>query len=190
MIRLFAKKPGRRRKPVAEKSRWLDGILKKMKKTNKRKLRSTVRQGTVKQTIDNSGWYRAFLKSKLFNVVLMMVVFYMVYLTGREALVNYYQSKQVAKIEMENSRIRQKNEEQKYLLEYYKTDSYAELEARKHLNMKKKDEKVVIVPVDVTETQFGSQSETEVEVQHKPNYQKWWDFVFADISQLPSEEEA
>jgi cell division protein FtsB len=188
MIRLFAKKPGRRRKPKQEKSKWWSSLWKKMKGTNKRKLRSTVRKGNVRQTIDKTGWYRAFLKSKLFNVVLMIIVIYMVYLTGREALVNYYQSKQVARIESENAKIRQKNEEQKYLLEYYKTDSYAELEARKHLNMKKKDEQVVIVPVDLTDTQFGAITEETEEIKQKPNYKKWWDFVFADISQLPSEE--
>ena len=190
MIRLFAKKPGRRnRKPKQEKSKWLSGFLKSIKKTNKRKLRSTVRKGTVTKSINSTGWYRAFLKSRLFNVVLMMVVAYMVYLTGREALINYYQSKQVAKIETENAKIRQKNDELKYLLEYYKTDSYAELEARKYLNMKKRDEQVVVVPVDVSETQFGVEAEQGMEVVKKANYLKWWDFVFADISQLPSGDE-
>ena len=167
----------------------MDGILSSVKKTNRRKLRSTVRTGTVKKKIDNSGWYQAFLKSKLFNIVLMMIVGYMVYLTGREALVNYYQSKQVARIEAENAKIRQGNEELHYLLEYYKTDTYVELEARKHLNLKKSGELVVIIPVDLNENDFGADVEEEESLVHKANHLKWWDFVFADISQLPSGEE-
>lgn len=108
----------------------------------------------------------------------------MIFLTGREALGNFYQNKQIARVEAENNKIRQKNEETKYLLEYYKTETYAELEAREHLNMKKKGEKVAIIPVDLNDGNAVDEIE-ETKVQSRSNYKKWWDFLFADISNLP-----
>ena len=190
MFSWFGKKTKRKRKPKKEKKGgFFDGVMKSVKKTNRRKLRSSVRTQGVTKVINRSGWYQSFLKSKLFNVALMMVVVYMVYLTGKEALVNYYQTKQLIKIEADNKKISQKNEELKYLLEYYKTDTYADLEARKHLNLKKKGEEVMVIPVDMNEFVLVDDAKKE-EIKYRPNYQKWWDFVFADISKLPSGDES
>jgi len=116
----------------------------------------------------------------------MVVVVYMVYLTGRESLINFYQSKDIVKVETENNAIRQRNQELFYLLEYYKTDTYAELEARKQLNLKKKGEKVAIINVDMVDVGQSLDEEGE-QIKERENYQKWWDFVFADLSQLPNE---
>lgn len=168
---------------MKQKSSWLDGILKKAKRTNKRVIKRTVRGGNgpaVKSFFD----YRTFLRSRLFNVSLMIVAGYMIFLTGREALANYYQSKQIAKIETENKTIEQKNEELKYLLEYYKTETFAELEARRYLNLKKPGESVAIVPVDMNEMPVD-EGQQPPELKARPNYKKWIDFIFADISSLP-----
>ncbi len=190
MFSWLGKKVGRKRKPKQEKKGgWLDGVMKSVKQTNRRKLRSSVRTKGVKKVINNTGVYQSFLKSRLFNVVLMIVVAYMVYLTGKEALVNYYQTKQIVKVESENKKIAQKNEELKYLLEYYKTDTYAELEAREHLNLKKKGEEVMVVPVDLNEKVFQEDVASE-QIKYRSNYQKWWDYLFADLSQLPDGEDS
>lgn len=185
-MRLWSKigKRRRRRGRMKQQKSWLDGVVARIKKTSRRNLRKKVRTGEAKKNVVTWFDYRLLVRSKLFGTVLMIVVVYMIFLTGREALGNFYQNKQIARVEAENNKIRQKNEETKYLLEYYKTETYAELEAREHLNMKKKGEKVAIIPVDLNDGNAVDEIE-ETKVQSRSNYKKWWDFLFADISNLP-----
>lgn|GEM_PF-823116 len=185
----FKKKRGRRkRKPKrAKRKSWLDSLFKKAKRTNRRTIKRTIRQPRKLRLKKNTINYRSFLRSRLFNAVLMVIVVYMVYLTGRESLVNFYQSKEMIKVETENSVIRQRNQQLFYLLEYYKTETYAELEARKHLNLRKPGEKVAVVNVDMVDVGKSLDKQDNEEVEERENYEKWWDFVFADLSQLPSE---
>ena len=190
-MRLWAKTRGRRRKVGRLKTEkgFLDGIIASVKKTNRRKVKSAVRGGSKKE-IKAIFDYKAFLRSRLFNVTLLIVVVYMAFLTGKEALANFYSYRQIAKIEEENNKIRDRNEESKYLLEYYKTQTFAELEARKYLNLKKKGEEVAIVPVDLVSYQTSGQEDGEgegINLKQRTNPQKWLDFLFADISMLPDE---
>lgn len=187
MFRIFSKTKRRRRKtipPAKKKKGWLDGIVLKIRKTNKRRLKQRVRTGEAKKSVKRIFDYRVLIQSRVFNAVLVLIVLYMAFLTGREALANFYQSKQLNKIESDNSYIRQKNQQTVYLLEYYKTDTYAELEARKHLNLKKKGEQMAVAPVDM-EVAAIEQEQNDEKREYKPNYKKWMDFLFADFGSLP-----
>lgn len=186
MFRIFSKVKRRRRRisqPLKKKKGWLDGIVLKIQRTNKRRLKQKVRTGEAKKSVNRFFDYRTLIQSRVFNAILVLIVIYMAFLTGREALANFYQSKQLYKIESDNNYIAQKNQQSAYLLEYYKTETYAELEARKHLNLKKKDENVAVAAVDMVDAQLND-SEIETNRQAKPNYKKWWDFLFVDYGQI------
>ncbi len=185
-MRLWSK-IGRRRKKTGtmlKKTGWLDGIFVRVKKSNRRKIRQAVR--TQKPVIDTGKGidFKMMVRSRLFNFVIVAVVIYMAVLTGKESLANFYQAKQLSKIENENNIIRKKNQEAVYLLEYYKTETYAELEARKHLNLKKKGEQVAVVADDGQNIENITEEEDN-KVESRSNPKKWWDFLFADLSNLP-----
>jgi hypothetical protein len=184
MIKLWAKlKRGRRkRQQKKEKTSWWAGWWKKIRTTKNRQIKRELRTTSIKK-VSRTINYQAFLRSRLFNFLLVGVLLYMAFLTGREALVNFYQTKQLARIEDQNNTIREKNQEMVYLLEYYKTETYAELEARAQLNLKKPGEKVAIVPVDLNEDYNELTPSQQAEV-NRTNYQKWWDFLFGDFSKI------
>jgi len=184
-MRLWTKIRRRKKKgAMVKKTGWLDGIFAKAKKASKRKIRQAVR---TQQPIVKTGKgidFRMMVRSRVFNYVIVVIVIYMAVLTGKEALANFYQTKQLQKIENENNVIRQNNQELAYLLEYYKTETYAELEARKYLNLKKKGEEVAVVSGD-NQSVENMVEEEDNKIESRSNPKKWWDFLFADISKLP-----
>jgi len=185
-MRLWAKIGRKKRKTgvMVKKTGWLDGIFAQAKKANRRKIRQAVR---TQKPIVKSGKgldFKVIVRSRIFNFVVVAIVIYMAFLTGKEALANFYQAKQLSKIENENNIIRKKNQEAAYLLEYYKTETYAELEARKHLNLKKKGEQVAVVAVDGQNIENVTEEEDN-KIESRSNPKKWWDFLFADLGNLP-----
>jgi len=97
---------------------------------------------------------------------------------GGEFYRNYQIEKEIGSLKGEIDSMEKNNYELSKLVEYYNTEEYKEVEARKRLGVKKEGESVAII-------KQGAQSENVepggVEIinnDNYPNYLKWWDYFF------------
>ncbi|MGB0757064.1 MAG: FtsB family cell division protein [Patescibacteria group bacterium] len=74
---------------------------------------------------------------------------------------------ELVSMETENTRL-------EHLIEYLKTDEYAELEAKKRLGLKKEGENVILV----TEAEAAVVSTTRVDERDSSNWSLWWKYFF------------
>lgn len=65
------------------------------------------------------------------------------------------------------------------LVEYYNTDEYRELEARRKLNLKKEGEEVVFIKPPLENAENAIEEEKGNNENNLPNYKKWWNYFFA-----------
>ncbi len=103
---------------------------------------------------------------------------------------NYDLQKQISKLQQQNDVQELANTNQKLRNEYFKTDAYLELAARRHFNKALPGEKLVIVPKDVAlkhsvEVQKVDTASTAVADTVKAsgssfqrNFNAWLDFLF------------
>lgn len=100
---------------------------------------------------------------------------------------NYALSKRASKIEQENAVIELENQNQKLRNEYYKTDEYKELEARRVLGRAAPGETVYIIPKSLALSKVKTPEQTS-SVAVKPdvvvaksrtqtNFEAWMDFL-------------
>jgi len=85
------------------------------------------------------------LASGLFITVGLAVVVFIGVALGKETYRKYQIQKEIDSLQQEAEKVSEKNQELRQLIEYYQTDAYKELEARKKLGLQKKGEKVVII---------------------------------------------
>ena len=67
--------------------------------------------------------------------------------------------------------------------EYYKTDEYQELMARKHLDKKWAEENMVVMPENSEAAKNKHKEETVAEAEEKTtytNFEKWMKFLFPE----------
>ena len=104
---------------------------------------------------------------------------------GRVIYFNYQLGKQTEEIEASIAKIQQQNKNLANLNIYYQSDSFKEVEARRTLGLVKPGEKVALVPVDPTPTDFNTQIQNQAaqiapreKVEVNKNYQLWWQYFF------------
>ncbi len=94
----------------------------------------------------------------------------------------YYRERQVQKeidsLKNEIESFEKDNYKLSQLAEFYKTDEWKEIEARKRLNMKKEGESLVIItePDDSNGKALSAEIDSS---ENLPNYVKWWNYFFA-----------
>lgn len=122
-----------------------------------------------------------FSKIISFKLFIFMAVIIIVSLSmgvGGEYYRDYQIQKEIDSLQKEIDYFETNNYKLSQLAEYFQTDEYKELEARKRLNMKKEGESVVIIgqpDSDLDELII----EEENEYKNFPNYIKWWNYFFA-----------
>ncbi len=95
---------------------------------------------------------------------------------------NYELQQQVDQLTDEVGLIKVQNQNLKFNIEYYKTDAYLEVEAKRRFNLAESGEKVVLLPKDgdlepeVLETTIESIQESRP--VHQENFEKWMTFLF------------
>ncbi len=111
------------------------------------------------------------------TMVWLLLVSYCLFLVGRSTYKNYQINKDIT---------RQKDvvaslESQKHNLElslfYYHSNSYKEVEARRRLNLKGKDEHVVALPQATTEPVLAIVTQRQIKAsapRPNPIYLQWW----------------
>ncbi len=122
--------------------------------------------------------------STLGRIILLGLVILFLINIARSIYKNHDVKKQIANLESEINAL----ENQKLNLEnrilYYETPTYKELEARQHLNYKKKGEKVITLLVkNDPETNQNTVEHNEPQKEIKstdntPNWQKWMKYLF------------
>lgn len=71
------------------------------------------------------------------------------WMVGRSAWQNHLIQKQITGLQGQLNAMRAENQHQQLLLNYYQTESFRELEARRKLGLKKPDEKALAVPTGI-----------------------------------------
>lgn len=106
---------------------------------------------------------------------------YIVFLVGRSTVVNYRMNQDITRYKQQIRELEQQNESLKLALVYYRTKAYKEIEARRRLGLRGKDEKVVALPDFATEPKLAV-SLVSTSAESKPvvkPYVAWWLLFFS-----------
>lgn len=139
----------------------------------------------LKQLLQNP-YVRAMNDTRALGLVAFGVVAVLVSWSGMKAIqTNYGLQQQIAKLQQQNQVAELENNNQKLRNEYYKTDEFLELSARRQFGKAAPGEKVYLVPkkVALANAPELSQDKKAAKLEadtHKPTYQKnfeaWMNF--------------
>jgi cell division protein FtsB len=130
-----------------------------------------------------------FLSSRVFIIIGICLLVFIGFSLGKETYRNYQIEKEIQALEEEISGLEKNNDNLTRLIEYFKTESYQEKEARQKLGLQKEGEKVVVITeenIESEELEMESaensieefnQSE-EIQEEEISNPRKWWNFIF------------
>lgn len=124
------------------------------------------------------------LHSKIFLIFGLVIAFLISISLGKEVYRKYQIQKEISAMEEEIKKIDSKNQDMSKMIEYFKSEAFLEVEARKKLNMKKPEEKVVIFTDDInketidTQTPQPNTNQESAPEAELANYQKWWGYFF------------
>lgn len=119
-----------------------------------------------------------------FRIIILVIVILFLVNIGRTIYKNHNIKSKISSLENTNSNLENDRLNLKNRILFYETDIYKELEARKHLNYQKKDEKVVILlkkekNENITNENIQkNQENTKTDENLIPNWQKWLKYIF------------
>lgn len=92
---------------------------------------------------------------------------------------NYELQKQVDTLAAEVALIEVENQNARYNIEYYKTDDYLEIEAKRRLNLVEKGEKVALLEKngDPVAIETPGQQANKQDAQETSSFKKWMTFL-------------
>ena len=110
-------------------------------------------------------------------MLIVAVITYTSYSIGMAIYKNYQINKKIDQLKSDITVLQTEVDELKNLLVYYQSDGFKELEARRRLGLRGKDEKVIIIPkVENTQGVDTKNEETKknnTQPDDKTNMQKW-----------------
>jgi cell division protein FtsB len=111
----------------------------------------------------------------LVNAVGVVIVIYLVVVLGQTVKKNYDLGLQIKSMQLQMAMIQTQNDELSYNIQYYKTNSFKDREARSQLGLQLPGENVVIIPGD---NPSPTPLPTPVKAApQKSNYQQWVSFL-------------
>ena len=113
------------------------------------------------------------MKRNILLIVGILVLFLLVFNSGKRLLLLRTNSQKVLSSEMRLEELKKENEALKFELEYKKTNEFAEEEIRNKLGLAKEGETVVILPKDQTIESTSNNSGSDL-----ANWEKWRDLFF------------
>lgn len=122
--------------------------------------------------------------SIVIKIVSLAVVFFALYSNIRLTMRNYQLNDHLREAEEQIKLKEIRNKKLSYLIYYYKSPEYQEVEARRRLDMKRPDETVIAIKGLQSNTNKNSISEiiNEAETAREEvpinNYSKWWEYFF------------
>lgn len=116
--------------------------------------------------------------SKPIIILELLALLFFGFKVGKEILERKAIEKEVARLEAEIGKLQNNKDDLGALLEYAKTDSFVEKEAREKLNLVKQGEEVLVIPdVDVS-LSLEPANESEGAVLPKSHVRLWWEYFF------------
>lgn len=111
----------------------------------------------------------------LLNAVGAVVIIYLIVILGQTIKRNYDLNRQIDAVKAQTNLAQDQQAELNYNIQYYKTDSFQEREARAKLGLQLPDENVVILPTPTaTPTPAPTDDKT---AKPRSNVQQWLDFL-------------
>lgn len=125
------------------------------------------------------------VKPKYGKLLLMLMFVILIFIgieSGQEIWREYKIKKEIETLKTEITKYKKENNDLEKMLDYYKTLSYKEKEARLKLNMQKPGEKVILVDsAESGETDKKTDNsilQTEENAADFSNVKKWWNYFF------------
>jgi len=112
----------------------------------------------------------------LLNAVGIVVIIYLVVILGQTIIKNYALNKQIDDLKAQTTQLQDQKDALAYNIQYYKTDSYQQREARAKLGLQLPGETVVALPTPDVVTAPVPETEAKP-AKKKTNMQQWFDFL-------------
>lgn len=116
---------------------------------------------------------QVFFSKGLFFILITLLLFFSFSLL-REVKNKKEIKTEIQTLEQDISKLNTDNEKLQNLIDYLKTDEYAELAAKEKLGMKKQGEKVILV----TENDDQKIKSITISQKQRSNLQLWWKYFF------------
>lgn len=117
------------------------------------------------------------LPMTLGSFILFLIILYFIFIVGKTTRSNYLSNQQISLQQAQIKKTEQSLEMMRYGINYNKTRSFKEKEAREKLGYRAPGEKVIALPIDKPEDKVADQPVGEAAVK-QPNYTLWWNFLF------------
>lgn len=121
-----------------------------------------------------------FLSSRVITVIVFIIIIYAAFGLAKVTWQNYKVNQQIISLKDSIKKSDEENFNLKSKIEYYKTDSFRERQAREKLNLQKPGEIVIVIPNSPQAEEVKKAEENKV--YEKPtlrsNFQKWQDYFF------------
>jgi cell division protein FtsB len=134
------------------------------------------------QASESSFWDRLWQNKRLSGLMVFGLAIYLGVLLIRSIAGNYAVNKELYSLQNNIDNIARENEELEDKINYYKSDTFKEIEARAKLGYQAIGESVVILPKDqkaIDELDSNKTISLTTESQDStPNYQRWWRLFF------------
>ncbi|MBI2635674.1 MAG: septum formation initiator family protein [Parcubacteria group bacterium] len=128
---------------------------------------------------DNISIYKRLIKSKIFFIFLVPISIALIIGIFQNLYHRYQVKIDLDRLNAEIMSLNKQKEDMDKLLDYYKSSSNLEKEARVRLNYKKEGEKVVVIlPTAATSSGSETISASPVSNTNLPNYKQWWYYFF------------
>lgn len=117
----------------------------------------------------------------LVGIIILVIIGYVSWSAFKEARRNNQIEKEIEELRQEAGKIQTDNQELKEKISYFETQDFQEKVAKEKLNLQKEDEQVVIIktsPAKKEEVNLDLSAGSQVALDPRPNYQKWWDYFF------------
>lgn len=111
------------------------------------------------------------------NLLLFIFILYLLFIVGNSVVKNHKFNQDIEKersalYDLESEIVALENE-----INYLKTDSFREKEAREKLGFKLEDEKMMPLPIDTIEERIADSGLVPKEIKTL-NYRLWWEYFF------------
>lgn len=120
----------------------------------------------------------AFNTSTVINVAGAAIIIYLLVVLAGTVKRNYDLGRQIDALKAQTTQLQDQKEELSYSLEYYKTDSFRDREARSKLGLQLPGENVIIIQRPTPAPTTGADDKIPVK---KSNFQQWLDFLSGRI---------
>ncbi len=112
--------------------------------------------------------------SKFFLVFCLFIFLFILAGLAKGTVRNYKVDTEITLLQQEIDRFDSQNQDFEQLVEYLKTDTFIEQEAKLKLGLKKENENLVIIP----DSEVGAGNEAPKTEQKRANWQKWVEYFF------------